>query len=159
VRIHARQIDAEHRPAQRQDELTDKRASLNTQLTELHHRKDALETEQAMTIDFTKARARARAIVIAISREGALCPTFARASQYVAATMTLLDTLPTPFTDGADKVHHQLKDILGVAAVQQAKSSLQQRAEVSTSSSGHSKASRQRTAKKLPTLSTASSLA
>jgi hypothetical protein len=51
-------------------------------------------------------------------------PTFARASQNMAATATLLDTLPMPSTDGIDMVYHQLKDILGVATEQQAESSL-----------------------------------
>jgi hypothetical protein len=36
----------------------------------------------------------------------------------------LLDTLPAPSTDAVDRVYHQLRDILGVAAEQQAESSL-----------------------------------
>jgi hypothetical protein len=52
-----------------------------------------------------------------------------------------LDTLPAPSTDGADKVYRQLKDILGVIAVKQAKSSLQRRAKILISSLGRSKAS------------------
>jgi hypothetical protein len=42
----------------------------------------------------------------------------------VAAAALLLDTLPTPSTDGVDKVYHQLKDILDVAIEQQMESSL-----------------------------------
>jgi hypothetical protein len=38
--------------------------------------------------------------------------------------VTLLDTLPTPSVDGVDMVYHQLEDILDIAAVQQAESSL-----------------------------------
>jgi hypothetical protein len=64
----------------------------------------------------------------------------------MAVAATLLYTLPVPSTDGVVKVYHQLKDILGVAAEQQAESSLQRWAEVSVSSSGDSKASQQRTA-------------
>jgi hypothetical protein len=69
----------------------------------------------------------------------------------------LLDTLPTPSNDGVGKVYHQLKGILGIADEQQAESSLQQRAEVSILSPGHSKASQQRTTTEHPTAGTASS--
>jgi hypothetical protein len=51
----ARHIDAELRAAQRQDELANEQATLDLQLIELHRRKAALGTEQATTIDFTKA--------------------------------------------------------------------------------------------------------
>jgi hypothetical protein len=70
--------------------------------------------ERATTINFTMARARSRAIATAINREEALLPTFARASQNVAAAVTLLDTLPVPSMDRADKVYCQLKDIHSV---------------------------------------------
>jgi hypothetical protein len=43
----------------------------------------------------------------------------------MAATMMLLDTSPVPSTGGVDKLYHQLRDILGVAAEQQVESSLQ----------------------------------
>jgi hypothetical protein len=69
----------------------------------------------------------------------------------------LLNTLPMPSTNRVDWVYRQLKDILGVAAEQQAKSSLQQWVEVSVSSPGRSKASRQRTASELPVAGTVSS--
>jgi hypothetical protein len=36
----------------------------------------------------------------------------------MATEAALLDTLPAPSTDGVDKVYHQLKDILSVAAMQ-----------------------------------------
>jgi hypothetical protein len=55
-------------------------------------------------------------------------PTFTKASQNVATTATLLDTLATPSTNGVVEVYQRLKSILGTAAVQQAESSLQQRA-------------------------------
>jgi hypothetical protein len=74
-----------------------------------------LGIERAATIDFTKIRARARATTTAINHEGTPHPTFARASQNVATTVALLDTLPAPSTDGVGKVYHQLKDILGAA--------------------------------------------
>jgi hypothetical protein len=76
--------------------------------------------ERPGIIDLTKAQARARAVGTSINHEGAPRPTFVRASQNVAAAVALLETIPTPSTDGADKVYHQLKDILGVTAMQQA---------------------------------------
>jgi hypothetical protein len=85
-------------------------------------------------VDFTKAQAQAREVTTAINHEGAPCPTFARASQNRATAATLLDTLPAPSTDGADKFYYQLKDILCVTATQQAESSLQLWAKISISS-------------------------
>jgi hypothetical protein len=80
--------------------------------------------KRATTIDFTKARAQARPIAAAINHEGTPRPTFTTASQNMAAAVALLETLPTPSTEGVDRVYHQLWDILGVAAGQQAESSL-----------------------------------
>jgi hypothetical protein len=51
-------------------------------------------------------------------------PTFARASQNVAAAATLLDTFLTPSTNGVNKVYRQVRDILGVAIERQPESSL-----------------------------------
>jgi hypothetical protein len=93
-------------------------------------------------VDLTKTRARARAVATAINREGAPCPTFTRAIQNMAAVAALLHTLPTPSTNGVDKVYRQLKDILSIVAMQQVESSLKRRAEILISSLGHSKASR-----------------
>jgi uncharacterized membrane protein len=93
-------------------------------------------------------------IIAVINGEGPPCPTFTRASQNVAAVAALLDTLLMPSADGVDKVCHQLNDILGVAAEQQAESSLQRWVEVSISSPDYSKASRQKTAMKLPMVGT-----
>jgi hypothetical protein len=78
--IRARQIDAELQVAQHEDELISEQAALDTQLTELHQCKTTLGTERAATIDFTKARSRARAVGAAINHEGMPCPTFARDS-------------------------------------------------------------------------------
>jgi hypothetical protein len=75
----------------------------------------------------------------------------------MVAVAALLDTWPTPSTDGMDKVYCQLKDILGVTIAQQVESLLQRRAEVSLSSLGRSKASRQRMAMELPMVGTACS--
>jgi hypothetical protein len=76
--------------------------------------------------------------------------TFARASQNV----------PAPPTDGVGKAYHHLKkDILGIAAKQQAESSLQRWAKVFILSLGDSKASRERTAMEHPTAGTVSSSA
>jgi hypothetical protein len=112
VQICGRHIDVELRAAQRHDELTSERVALDAQLTELHHRKATLEMERATSIDFTKARAQARAVTTAVDHEGP------QASQNVVAAATLLDTLPMPSIDGVDKVYHQLKDILDVATTQ-----------------------------------------
>jgi hypothetical protein len=38
---------------------------------------------------------------------------------------TLLETLPEPSTHGVDRVYRQLKEILGIAAAQQAEGSIQ----------------------------------
>jgi uncharacterized membrane protein len=93
-------------------------------------------------------------IIAIINGERPPCPTFTRASQNVVVVAALLDTLLMPSADGVDKVCHQLNDILGVAAKQQAKSSLQRWVEVSISSPDCSKASRQKTAMKLPMVGT-----
>jgi hypothetical protein len=100
-----------------------------------------LETEGSGMINLAKARARARAVVTTMNHDRAPRPTFSRASQNVVATTALLDTLPTPSSDGADKVYLQLKGTLSVTAMQKAESSLQRRAKISISSPGHSKAS------------------
>jgi hypothetical protein len=62
--------------------------------------------KHATTIDFTKARARAKVVAIIINREGMSSPTFARASQNVAVIAALLNTLPAASTDRVDKVYH-----------------------------------------------------
>jgi hypothetical protein len=77
-----------------------------------------LRTEWAATIDFTMARARARAVATTINREGLLRPTFARASENVAVAAEILDTLPVPSSNRVDRVYPQLKDILSVATEQ-----------------------------------------
>jgi hypothetical protein len=158
VRACARQIDVKRWAAQHHDELIGKQASLDAQMTELHRRKATLGMERAATIDYTKARARARAITVAINHEGTPHPTFPGASQNVALVVALLVTLSAPSTDRVGKVYQQLKGILGVAAKQQVESSLQRWAEVSVSSPGRSKASRQRTTTEHPAVGTASSL-
>jgi hypothetical protein len=74
------------------------------------------------------------------------CPTVARASQNVATTATILDTLSAPSTDGVDKVYQQLKDILNIAPMQQVKSPLQLWAKVSALTLDRSRAGGQWTA-------------
>jgi hypothetical protein len=59
------------------------------QLAELHHHRFVLGIERA----------------VMINREELPHPTFASASQNVAAAVALLDTLPAPSTDGVDKVY------------------------------------------------------
>jgi hypothetical protein len=90
--IHTRQIDTELRATQRQDELTGKRAVLDAQLTKLHQRKAKLGAKRATTVNFTKARAQARAVAAAINHEAPPRPTFVKASQNVAAAVTLFTT-------------------------------------------------------------------
>jgi hypothetical protein len=106
VRICTWLINTELRVTQRQDELDVERVALDTQLSELHQCKAVLRMKHATTIDFTKARARARVITIIINREGTSSPTFARASQNVAMKAALLNTLPAASTDRVDKVYH-----------------------------------------------------
>jgi hypothetical protein len=64
-----------------------------------------LKAERGITVDLSTARSQARDVVAAISYDGARQPAFARASQNVAAAATLLNTLPTISTDGADRVY------------------------------------------------------
>jgi hypothetical protein len=118
VWIRAQQIDAEQRAAQRHDELASERAALDAQLTKLHYHKVVLKTERATTINFTKARAQARAIAATINREGPPHLTFTTASQNMAIAAAILDTLLVPSTDGVDKVYRHLKNILSVDVVQ-----------------------------------------
>jgi hypothetical protein len=77
-----------------------------------------LEMERAATINFTKARAQARAIAATINREGPPHLTFTTASQNMAIAAAILDTLLVPSTDGVDKVYRHLKNILSVDVVQ-----------------------------------------
>jgi hypothetical protein len=97
---------------------------IEAKLAELHHCKSALETDRAMMVYLTNAWAWARGVTAAINHEGAQCPAFTTASQNMAMTDVLLDTLPAPSTDRVDKVFCQLKDILDIAATQQVESSL-----------------------------------
>jgi hypothetical protein len=99
------QDDTECRTAQWQGELVGERTTIEAQLTELHHCKSVLETERAVMAGLTKAQAQARVIAAAINREGAPCPTFARASQIVAMVAALLETFHAPSVDGVDKVY------------------------------------------------------
>jgi hypothetical protein len=80
AQAHARKIDVELWTVQHHDELAGEQATHNAQLTELHRCKAALGMEQAATIDFTKAQARARAIAATINHETMPHLTFARAS-------------------------------------------------------------------------------
>jgi hypothetical protein len=114
-----------------QGELTSERATIEAKLAKLHRRKSALVIEQAVTVDLTIAQAQARDVATVMNCEGTQYLAFGRPSQNVATMATLLDTLPAPSVDGVDKVYHQMKDILSIAAAQQAESSLQDWAEVS----------------------------
>jgi hypothetical protein len=87
-------------------------------MTKLHQCKAAVGTERAATIDYSKPRARARAVAVAINNEGTPPPTFPRAKQNTAATIALLDTLPAPSTNEVSKVYQQLRNFFGVATEQ-----------------------------------------
>jgi hypothetical protein len=67
--------------------------------------------------------------IVAVEHVERQLPTFAGASQNMAAMAVLLDTLPIPSTDGVGEVYRRLKNILDTAAAQQAESYLQHRAE------------------------------
>jgi hypothetical protein len=84
-----------------------------------------LEAERGLMVDLTTTSAQDRDVATAINREGTQHPAFARASQNMVAAVAFLHTLPAPFTDRVDRVFRQLKDILGIAAAQQAESFLQ----------------------------------
>jgi hypothetical protein len=145
--------------AQHHDVHAGEQEALDSQLTELHQCKVTLGTERATTIEFTKVEARARDVTATINHEGTSRPTFARASSNVATSMVLLDTLPVPSTSRVNKVYHQPRDILSVAAEQQVESSLMWWAKVSVLSLGYSRDSRQKTTLKHPVVGTASSTA
>jgi hypothetical protein len=105
VWAHVWQIDTKLWPVQHHDELAGERATIDAQMTELHRCKAALGTECATAIDYTKARAQSRVIATTINHKGTPHPTFPRASQNVAAAVTLLDTLPAPSTDEVSMVY------------------------------------------------------
>jgi hypothetical protein len=73
--------------------------------------------EWAIMVDLTKARTWARAAADAMNHEGAPHPAFTWGIQTVA-TAAQLDTLHASSTIEVDKVYHQLKDILSIAATQ-----------------------------------------
>jgi hypothetical protein len=100
VRAHTQQVDAECRAMQRHCELVSEQAAIEAQLTELQHHKSVLKTVQNVTVNLTKARARAKAVAAAINHEGAPHPTFARASHNVAMVAALLDTFHVPSVMG-----------------------------------------------------------
>lgn len=144
ARERARQIDAAREETQRLQRLATEQVAVETQMAELRQRQTELAAEQGRRVDATSARARARDVAAAINQDGAPRPTFARASQNVAAAAALLGTLPAPSTDAVGQVYHQLREILNVAAEQQAASSLQRRAESTVASPGRSRGTRQR---------------
>jgi hypothetical protein len=74
--------------------------------------------ERAIIVDLTKARTWARAAADAMNHEGAPHPAFTWGIQTVATAAAQLDTLHASSTIEVDKVYHQLKDILSIAATQ-----------------------------------------
>ena len=120
--------------------------AIEAQLAELQRRQEALDTEQGRQVNNTAARVRARHVAAALSRDEAPRAPLARASQNVAAATALLETLPEPSSGEVGRVYDRLKKILNIAAIQQAESSLQRRAEITVSSPGHSMGARQKTA-------------
>jgi hypothetical protein len=69
----------------------------------LHQRESAFETGQATVIDRAEQQ----------------LPIFTGANQNMDAVVILLDTLPSPSTDGVDEVYQGLKNMLGTTATQQ----------------------------------------
>jgi hypothetical protein len=116
ARARAWQVEAKRRATQQRGELTGEQAVIEAHLIELHHHKFALEAERAIMVDLTNAQPQARDVTATINHEGVQRPAFARASQNVVATATLLYTLLAPSIDGVDKVYHQINGILGIAA-------------------------------------------
>jgi hypothetical protein len=131
---------------QRRGKLIDEQATIKAQLAELHHCKFKLESERDIMVDFTTAWAQGMNVITTINCDGVPRLAFARANQNVAATIALLDTLPAPYVDEVDKVYRQLKEIIGITTAQQVERSLQHQAEISISSPGRSKGSRQKAA-------------
>jgi hypothetical protein len=109
---------------QQRGQLTSEQATIEAQLAELRHCKSTLDTKWVIIVNLTNAQPSDRDLTTAINREGAQCPAFARASQNMVVMAALLDTLPTPTTDGVNKVYHQLKEILGIADTHQVESYL-----------------------------------
>jgi hypothetical protein len=83
------QDDIERGAAWRQGEITDKQATVEARLADLHQCESTLGANRAETTD----------------REGRQLPTFARASHNVAATTVLLDALPVSSTDRVGEVY------------------------------------------------------
>jgi hypothetical protein len=74
--------------------------------------------ERILTVDLTATGAQAREVAPTTSRERDLRTAFARASQNVATSSMLLDTLPPPSADGVDRLHCELGEIITIAIMQ-----------------------------------------
>jgi hypothetical protein len=74
--------------------------AIEARLADLHQCESALEADRSMAIDHAERQ----------------LPSFAKASQNVASTAALLDTLPAPSTTRVGEVYQWLKNILGTAA-------------------------------------------
>jgi hypothetical protein len=74
--------------------------AIEARLADLHQCELVLEADRSMAIDHVERQ----------------LPSFAKASQNVAATVALLDTLPAPSTARVGEVYQWLKNILGTAA-------------------------------------------
>jgi hypothetical protein len=100
VWAYARQVNPDFRAIQQWSELAGKREAIKVHLVELHHYKSALKTDRGITVDLNTARAQARDVAATINYDGMSWLAFARAYQNAIFMITLLDTLPTPSTDG-----------------------------------------------------------
>jgi hypothetical protein len=65
-----RQADAERQATQQRGELAGEQATIEAQMTELHHRKSTLETEQTVIVELNNAWAQAWDVAAAINRKG-----------------------------------------------------------------------------------------
>jgi hypothetical protein len=106
-----------------QGKLVGEWVAAEARLADLLHHKPTLEAGQ----------------IVVMARAKRQLPAFARASQNVATTVVILDVLLAPSTDGVGDVYQRLKNILGTAAAQQAKSYLQHRAKATILPTAHPK--------------------
>jgi hypothetical protein len=103
------QDDIERGAVQRWFELADEWVTVEARLADLHQRESMLEASRTVAVRHAERQLLS-----------------GRTSQNVAM---LLNTLPTPSTDGVGEVYRWLKNILSTTVVPQVESSLQHRVE------------------------------
>jgi hypothetical protein len=106
------QDDIERGAVQRWFELADEWVTVEARLADLHQRESMLEASRTVAVRHAERQLLS-----------------GRTSQNVAIVAMLLNTLPTPSTDGVGEVYRWLKNILSTTVVPQVESSLQHRVE------------------------------